>query len=227
MTDIYKAPGADLSSGPSDFTISNALGEAWAKTRGNKKTIWAGFMLYLLVVIPISFVLKLCLDEGMFAHGIRFIVVNSVDVALVAGLWMLGVKLTAGVKANAQEVYAYIEHFPRLLGAYFLISALVAAGFFLLVLPGIYLAVSYLFASILMVDRKLGIWEALETSRKAVTRCWFRVFFIALIYGLIMILSSVTIVGLIWTLPMGVTLKGVVYRHVFGYVPAADEPQPA
>jgi uncharacterized membrane protein len=163
----------------------------------------------------------------MFAHGIRFIVVNSVDVALVAGLWMLGVKLTAGVKANAQEVYAYIEHFPRLLGAYFLISALVAAGFFLLVLPGIYLAVSYLFASILMVDRKLGIWEALETSRKAVTRCWFRVFFIALIYGLIMILSSVTIVGLIWTLPMGVTLKGVVYRHVFGYVPAADEPQPA
>ncbi|HEX8955822.1 MAG TPA: DUF975 family protein, partial [Burkholderiaceae bacterium] len=85
-------------------------------------------------------------------------------------------------------------------------------------LPGIYLAVAYSASSILIVDKKLGIWEALETSRKALTQCWFRVFFLALTYLLIMILSALPLgIGLIWTLPMGVVLKGIVYREVFGF----------
>ena len=230
MTDIYKAPEADFSGaavGRYDFTVSGVLSEAWEKTRGNKRTIWLGFGLYLLVVIPIQLVLGHFLKEGMFADGMRFIVTNSVDVALAAGIWMLGVKLASGIKAEAQEVYAYIELFPKLLATYLLMTVLTMAGLVLLILPGIYLAVAYVLASILVVDRKLGIWEALETSRKALTPCWFRIFFLVLIFGLILLLSAVTVVGLIWTLPMGVMLKGVVYREVFGYQPGADEAQAA
>ncbi len=241
MTDIYKAPTADFSppalnqseaiaravSGQFDFSISGALGEAWAKTRGNKGTIWVGILLYLLVVIPVSIVLTVFLKEGMFADGMRFVVTNSVDVALAAGIWMLGVKLVSGINADPKEVYAYIEYFPKLLGTYLLMTTLVIFGFFLLILPGLYLAVAYSAAQVLIVDKKLGIWKALETSRKALTHCWFRVFFLALIYGVIFILSAVTLFGLIWTLPLGVTLKGVVYREVFGYQPEADASQTA
>lgn len=239
MSDIYKAPTADLTAGPAqdhtasidkavsgqfDFSVSGVLAEAWGKTKGNKGTIWVGFLMYLIVVIPISLVLEIFLDKGMFAEGLRFIVTNSVDVALAAGIWMLGVKLASGIKAESNEVYAYIEHFPKLLGAYLLMAALVVAGFFLLVLPGIYLAVAYSLASVLIVDKKLGIWAALEASRKALTHCWFRVFFLALIYAAIMIVSIVPLgIGLIWTLPMGVMIKGIVYREVFGYTPAAGE----
>ncbi|HEX7645637.1 MAG TPA: YciC family protein [Noviherbaspirillum sp.] len=228
MTDIYKAPAANFadpaSSGPSDFTISAALSEAWAKTHGNKGTIWLAFGLYMLVVIPISLVLQHFLKEGMFADGMRFVVTNSVDVALAAGMWMLGVKLASGVRAEAKEVYAYIEYFPRLLATYMLMNVLVVAGFLLLILPGIYLAIAYSASSILIVDKKLGIWEALETSRKALTHCWFRVFFLALAYLLIMILSALPLgIGLIWTLPMGVVLKGIVYREVFGFAQVVAE----
>ena len=39
-----------------------------------------------------------------------------------------------------------------------------------------------------------------------------------------MIVSIVPLgIGLIWTLPMGVMIKGIVYREVFGYTPAAGE----
>lgn len=218
MSDIYQAPAADLTHGRPDFTVSGVLAEAWAKTRGNKARVWMGFGLYLLVVIPIWAVLTYFLKEGMFAAGLRYIVTNSVNEALAAGIWMLGVKLACGIAAEPKEVYAYIEYYPRLLAAYLLISVLIAAGLFLLVLPGIYLAVAYQFAVVLIVDRKLGIWQALETSRKAVTRCWFRVFFLVLIYFAIFVVSLLPLgIGLIWTLPMGVILKGIVYREVFGY----------
>ena len=43
-------------------------------------------------------------------------------------------------------------------------------------LPGVYLAIAYSFTVILAVDKRLGFWESMETSRKVVTRQWWRVF---------------------------------------------------
>jgi len=54
--------------------------------------------------------------------------------------------------------------------------ALSTVGLILLVVPGIYLLVSYSIAIPLALDRGIGFWQALETSRRVITRRWFTVF---------------------------------------------------
>ena len=61
-------------------------------------------------------------------------------------------------------------------------------------LPGIYLAVSYVFTQVLIVDKKLGFWEAMETSRKVITRQWWRVFGLILL-GIPFFILGVAAVG--------------------------------
>ncbi len=237
MTDIYKAPTADFStpppadqseaiaraiSGQFEFSISAMLSEAWQKVHGNKGTIWVAIILYLVVALPIYWVLEVCLDHGLFAKCLRFVVTNSVDMALLTGLVMLGVKLGSSLKAESNEVYAYIEYFLKLVLGYVMTTALIVAGFFLLILPGIYLAVAYSLTPLLIVDKKMSPWEAMETSRKAVTHCWFRAFFLFLIFMVILVLSAIPLgIGLIWTIPMAVLLHGIAYRNIFGYQQAA------
>lgn len=51
-----------------------------------------------------------------------------------------------------------------------------------LMIPLVYLAVSWVFAPILIIDRGLGVWEALELSRRVVAQRWFRMFFLFLCF---------------------------------------------
>jgi|GEM_PF-2826499 len=54
-------------------------------------------------------------------------------------------------------------------------------GCFLLLIPGIYLAIAYIYAESLVIDQNLGFWEALELSRKTVHRNWLQMFVLVLI----------------------------------------------
>lgn len=69
----------------------------------------------------------------------------------------------------------------------------------------------------LVVDRDTGVWQAMETSRKLVTRHWFKVFFLGIVVILVLIGSGFLIgIPYIWTLPWAVLCLAVVYRNLGG-----------
>jgi len=90
-------------------------------------------------------------------------------------------------------------------------------GFLLLILPGIYLSIAYVFTLPLIVDKEMDIWDAMETSRKAVTKHWFKVFGLFILLSLIMALGALALgIGLIWAVPLlFVTLYGLLYPLIF------------
>lgn len=98
---------------------------------------------------------------------------------------------------------------------------LIYLGMILLLIPGIYLAVAYLLAIALVVERGLSPWQALEASRKAITQHWFKVFGLLIVLGLIIIVSAIPLgIGLVWSIPLMVVAMGVLYRTIFGVLPA-------
>ena len=98
-----------------------------------------------------------------------------------------------------------------------LMAALIVAGFFLLVLPGIYLSIAYSFAPYLIVEKNMGVWEALETSRKAITEYWWRYFGLMLVALLLVVVGSIPLLlGLIWVIPIVAIATGEVFQKTFG-----------
>ena len=94
---------------------------------------------------------------------------------------------------------------------------MVLIGFLLLVIPGIYLMIAYYMAMPLVVEKGMSPWQALETSRKAVTHRWFSVFGFFIVIAIILVVSSIPLgLGLIWTLPMVMIAYGILYRNMFG-----------
>ncbi len=97
----------------------------------------------------------------------------------------------------------FTKAFLSLLVAGLLMSIFITVGMFCLLLPGIYLAVAYSFTPILAVDRGLGFWEAMERSRKAVTRQWWRVFGLLLLSIPFVLLGFAALgVGIFVALPL-------------------------
>lgn len=92
------------------------------------------------------------------------------------------------------------------------------AGYFLFLFATLYLSMSYMFAAPLIIDAKLGFWEAMETSRKVVSHKLLSHF------GFIILMAIIVNVGSFITCGLGalalVPLFGctifIAYNSIFG-----------
>lgn len=246
VTDVYKAPSADLAektipyagpgsleggiAGDYNFSIGGVMGEAWKRVSGSKGTIWLAMLCFGVVLFIVSLISKkvqtligLDIYEGswmriaMKAYAVQG-VQSCLTIPMSAGLFMIGLKLTVRAPVDVTEIFRHFDKIVPLVVLTLLRLILVGIGFCLFILPGIYLGVAYYLALPLMVEKNLGPWEALEASRKAVTHHWFKFFFTYFSIGLILFFSFLLLgIGVIWTIPMSMLVSGVLYRNVFGY----------
>lgn len=81
----------------------------------------------------------------------------------------------------------------------------------------LYLAIAYLFAGQIIIDRDVTAWQAMKISRKTVTKRWFGVFFTLIWLGVTLFVSAALLmIGLIWTVPYVFNVVGVLYRDMVG-----------
>jgi uncharacterized membrane protein len=99
---------------------------------------------------------------------------------------------------------------------------LTGLGFLLCLLPGIYLFVAWeLFTALLILDKRLDFWPAMELSRKVITRHWWQVFGLALLFLLIMLAGTMVFcLGFFIALPIVKAAKVCAYEEIFGARPA-------
>jgi uncharacterized membrane protein len=136
------------------------------------------------------------------------------------GILTLAVRRASGLPASFTMAFQPLRKAPVLVVAAILVTLLTYLGFILLLLPGLYLALAYGMTLPLLAFNDLGIWRAMETSRRAVTHHWFRLFALYFLVGVLLIISALLlIIPLVWTLPWAMLVFGVVYRRMFG-VPA-------
>ena len=200
-----------------DWQIGQVLKTAMQKQVGFKWSYMAPFLIYLIITGIIAVVQGATVGtgEGVVA-SLTQIIVNILVYPLGIGLGLLGIRRAAGKDTPLSTLWEPYSHFIPLIVMLVLMGLLIVGGFFLLVLPGIYLAVAYSFAPYLIVEKNMGVWEALETSRKAITIFWWRYFGLLLIVALLFIVGAIPLlIGLIWVLPIMAIAIGEVFVATF------------
>ena len=83
----------------------------------------------------------------------------------------------------------------------------ISIGFLLLILPGIYLAVVYIFSKQFIVFKGKNFWEAMEASRKLVNKNWFGVFGLIIVAAIIGFFGFILLgIGILITLPFAILI---------------------
>ena len=210
--------------GDYDFKIGDVLGEAWKKTSGMKGPFWGAAIVITLIIFVVVFALSFGLaagsrqsQPGFLTQIILQLVIIAVAYPLMAGIIMMGIRRSVDLPISFNLAFSYFGFAGPIILAGILMSVLTMIGFMLLVIPGIYLTVAYYMAIPLIVEKKLGSWQAMEASRRAVTHHWFKVFFLMILMMLIAAVSAIPLgIGLIWTYPMMINVIGILYRDIFG-----------
>jgi len=130
------------------------------------------------------------------------VLLSMVAAAVLIGPWMIFLFFTAknGIQPNP----------------------LLFVGIFICAIPLFYLSVSWIFTPILVIDKGLGPWTAMEVSRRVVTRYWFRVFFTVLLGGILAALGLIgLLIGIIFTMPLAFGAVVCAYEDLCNPPPAA------
>lgn len=213
-----------------DFGILEIIKESWQRTYGMKTAYWLGLMIFMMIVLGVALVMGgvgvFGEQLGVFGQLLPNILFTAITYPFLAGIIMMGVHRAVDLPVSAGQVFNSLGLVVPVVIASVLMSLLTSLGFLLLVVPGIYLSVAYFLVMPLIVEKQLGAWEALEASRRAITKRWFKVFGLIVVMGVIVAISAFSIIGLLWTLPMSTVMLGVLYRVIFG-VESARNKNPA
>ncbi len=215
-----------MSANPAGFTLREIITTARESLRGNWLLAWKALACYLGVEILLAGFFMLLAPSGTndrvfgFPNPPGLLDELAQSVALLpmfAGLWMFGVALSRGHSPSPFSIFSWYDQTLKLLLVTILSHLMILLGTLALVIPGIYLLVSYQFAIPLAVDKGLGPWEAMERSRKMVSSCWFKVFALTLL-ALLSLAGSVLLAGipLIWVLPMLMQTWAILYDRLAG-----------
>ena len=207
-----------------DFDVIETIKVGFKSIEGVKALFLAVFFTYVAIAVVVQLILGSIFpsppppaDPNYLNQLIVTILSYPVLMPLITGVMMLAIKYSRDEELEYKSMFDYYHITGKLALAAILIYVMTVIGFLLLILPGIYLSIAYVFTLPLIADKGMGVWEAMEHSRKAVTKHWFKVFFVMAILSIIMILGLLAFgIGLIWAVPlMFVTLYGLLYPLIF------------
>ncbi len=170
----------------------------------------AGFIGFFIITMAVSIVAQMVPVIGVL---IGIVLVSPLN----AGFFVVGAKLLQNQAHQFADFFSGFKFFLQLALLGVVSGILIGIGLILLIVPGIYLIVSYLFALMFVVDRGLDFWPAMETSRRSVQPRWFAFFTLFLLLLLLNLGGFLLlVVGLLVTVPLTYCILTVAYADIFG-----------
>jgi hypothetical protein len=216
--------GRPANSPPPRLGPSSAPTQASLPLGGYLKTGWGLFMQYpggFVGFCLLNLIIQVALRIIPFVGPVAAFAITS---PLFMGNFIVSAKLLQGQPPEFRDFFKGFQYYVPLLLLSLIAGLFIGIGAILLIIPGIYLAVAYMFASYLVVDRRMDFWPAMELSRLTVNPRWFGYFAFALLLALLNLAGAIALgVGLLVTIPLSFCALTVAYADLFGL--QSDAPQ--
>lgn len=145
------------------------------------------------------------------------LVFSALAAPLYAGYSIVAFRILTGQPVQFSDFFRGFGYFLPLFLAGLASGLIVSVGFMLLIIPGIYLAVGYMLTTFLIIDHRMEFWQAMETSRKIITKEWLAFFVFALVLFLVNLLGLLAFgVGLLITAPVTSCAAAIAYQEIVG-----------
>ncbi|QQE64040.1 hypothetical protein GFS31_07120 [Leptolyngbya sp. BL0902] len=216
---------ADLLNRDYEVKIGEYFGRGWAIF---KEFAW-GYILFTLVIGIISGLLSqlpsplgMRAPEGELGGG--NLLFSIISPALGAGFYFVSFQIARNRPKNFSDFFGGFKKFLPLFLTSLVSGILIFLGLIALVIPGIYLAVAYMFAQLFVIDKNMSFWSAMETSRKLISKRWFSFLILSFALGLLVLAGFLLLgVGALVTIPLSTCVLAAAYEDIVGLNSVSEE----
>ncbi|MDB9528434.1 hypothetical protein PN498_20755 [Oscillatoria sp. CS-180] len=209
----------DISNRDYDFKMGQYFSRGWDIFKANALPFIGFTLLIGIIVAVVSLILPYPLGSGNPEAGQigGNIVGNILSTLLGPGFYIVALQIARNRPTSFSDFFGGFKRALPILLLAIISGVLITLGFILVIIPGIYLAVSYMISLPLLLDKNLDFWPALETSRKVVGKKWFSFFGFALLLGLLNLGGLILVgLGLLITVPLTACAVIAAYEDIVG-----------
>lgn len=135
---------------------------------------------------------------------------------VACSLFYIALKKVRGKKVEMNDIGEGFKIFVPAFLAGLLIMIFSGIGFVLLILPGIFVAIMYMFTFLLIIDKKKDFWDAMEISRKTVFENIPGFVGFGLVLGLVKLAGLIACgIGVLVTAPIAICALAYAYVDIF------------
>ncbi|MEK7635096.1 MAG: hypothetical protein AAB446_01535 [Patescibacteria group bacterium] len=173
------------------FSIKESIMYGWEKTKKHME-----LALYsTLLILAISW-----LAGGLSSIGLIILIFMII---VNIGYTKIFLKMNDGENPKFSEIFDEYKTFWRYLGTCMLLILIIVSGLVLFIIPGIFWAVRFAFASLIVIDTKLGPKAALKESWAITKGSFWKILWFCIISSFANFLGAVLAgVGLLVTIPV-------------------------
>jgi len=217
---------AELSNRDYEVKIGQYFSRGWEIF---KDYAW-GFILFTLVSGLIIGLVSVLLPSPLGARGVdgepfggANIAANILSPILGVGYYCVALQIARRRPRSFSDFFGGFNKFVPVFLTALVSGLLIVLGSVLLILPGIYLAVSYMFAQLFVIDKHLSFWPAMETSRRLITKKWFSFLGLGLLMSLLIVSGLLLFgVGIFVTAPWASCVLTAAYEDIVGLNSVAE-----
>jgi hypothetical protein len=207
------------------FRAGLAFREGWSGFSRNAGvlvgfTVLAAVLLGLLHALQYGLISELATNTdspgGILVLLAGLALLQSV-IGLIVSIGLLDGALQSvrGARLSLNLLFAKLAEVPNLIGLQLFGGLAIALGLLAFALPGIYLAVAYVFSGMALVDRPQSFVDALNSSRRLVTPHWFDVaLFLLAVFGVVFLGYLLCLIGGFVSVPVGFCMVAAAYQQL-------------
>ena len=215
------------------------IGEGWQMFVDD----WKGWVVRMLVVLLIMLIPLIPMYAIILSAGLTrgddpeapfpafvfillpflVILILLASAILFTGAYRAAFRQLRGERTTIGELFSEGDTVLRVIGAYLLIAVFAMIGSIFCILPAYVVAGTLHYAVPLVIERNLGVTDALRASWDATKAHWFQFTLFGLVIQLIAQLGSLVCgIGLLVTFPLFFTITVAAYKDMFGVKGARD-----
>ena len=138
---------------------------------------------------------------------------------LLAGYMLIFVEKIRGNDVKAFDIFKGFNRFIPIVIVFYLTKAIIAIGIFLLVIPGLIFISWFLFVELLILDKKIGVFEAMKLNKRMSSErgIWNYVILNVVLVAILSILGGISFgIGTVIVTPVVFAIYAVAYEDSFG-----------
>lgn len=177
---------------------------------------WAIFKLKPLFTMGYAaFIMLLQVTFALYLTDISFVFTIFLAGPLYAGFFLVANKISRNEEVVYPDFFTGFQYYMPVMSVWLIGQIFAGFGILLLVVPGIYLMVGYMFAVLMAIFGGFDFWNALEYSRKVIHVRWWKFFYLMLLLLVMNIIGALLLmVGLMVTLPLTFYIIYCVFEEI-------------
>lgn len=166
----------------------------------------------ILILLPL--IITMVVDNGIIDF-LGFILYYALAIFFGIGMMRISIAIAGGKSPEFSTLFSGADRMLPYLGVSILYGIIVMVGLFLFIIPGVIWGLKYMFAPYLVVDKKMGVMDALrESGEMTMGLKWDLLGFYMVSSVVVMLGAMAFYVGMIVTVPISMIAMAGVYLHL-------------